>query len=84
MAGIVACTKDDDTAAVTPVEKAEVTTLNVDVVLPASVREDWQLTIDMAQKNIALAQQKLKKQAHTPAQLELPTVKVQNSMTKNI
>ena len=62
MAGIVACTKDDDTAAVTPVEKAEVTTLNVDVVLPASVREDWQLTIDMAQKNIALAQQKLKKQ----------------------
>ena len=61
-AGIVACTKDDDTAAVTPVEKAEVTTLNVDVVLPASVRKDWQLTIDMAQKNIALAQQKLKKQ----------------------
>ena len=61
-AGIVACTKDDDTTPAVPVETAEVTTLNVDVVLPASVREDWRLTIDMAQKNIEQAQQKLKKQ----------------------
>ena len=61
-AGFVACSSDDDTTPVVPVEKAEVTTLNVDVVLPASVREEWQLTIDMAQKNIEQAQQKLKKQ----------------------
>ena len=61
-AGIVACTKDDDTAPAVPVETAEVTTLNVDVVLPASVRNDWQLTIDMAQQNIEQAQKKLKKQ----------------------
>ena len=35
-AGIVACTKDDDTTPAVPVETAEVTTLNVDVVLPDS------------------------------------------------
>ena len=61
-AGIAACTKDDDTTPAVPVETAEVTTLNVDVVLPASVRNDWQLTIDMAQQNIEQAQKKLKKQ----------------------
>ena len=61
-AGIVACTKDDDTTAVTPVEEAVVTTVNVDVVLPASVRQQWQRTIDMAQENIAMAQKKQKSQ----------------------
>jgi ABC-type branched-subunit amino acid transport system substrate-binding protein len=61
-AGIVACTKDDDTTPAVPVEKAEVMTINVDVVLPASIRQEWQQTIDLAQTNIAEAQQKLKKQ----------------------
>ena len=53
---------DDKGSDVLPVEKPEVTTLNVDVVLPASIRSDWQLTIDMAMDNIAQAQTKLKKQ----------------------
>ena len=60
--GFVACTKDDDTTPAVPVETAEVTTLNVDVVLPASVQDEWQLTIDMAMDNIKQAQAKLKRQ----------------------
>jgi len=60
--GFVACSSDDDTTPAVPVETAEVTTLNVDVVLPASVQDEWQLTIDMAMDNIKQAQAKLKRQ----------------------
>ena len=62
-AGFVACSSDDDTASGgSPVAKPEVTTINVDVVLPASVQDEWQLTIDMAMDNIKQAQAKLKRQ----------------------
>ena len=49
------CKSDDDT---TPEQKeAEVVELNVDVVLPSDIREQWQNAIDMALENIAKAQQ---------------------------
>ena len=58
----VACSSDDDKTPAVPVEKTEVHVLNVDVVLPASVQDEWQLTIDMAMDNIKQAQAKLKRQ----------------------
>ena len=60
--GFVACSSDDDKTPAVPVEKTEVHVLNVDVVLPASVQDEWQLTIDMAMDNIKQAQAKLKRQ----------------------
>ena len=53
---------DDTASGGSPVAKPEVTTINVDVVLPASVQDEWQLTINMAMDNIKQAQAKQKKQ----------------------
>jgi hypothetical protein len=39
--------------------KAEVMTLNVDVILPADIRTQWQPSIDWALRNIEVAQQTL-------------------------
>ena len=54
----VGCKSDDnDSGTVTP-SYEEVITLNVDVVLPASVRSQWQPSIDWALDNINKSQQK--------------------------
>lgn len=51
------CKSDDDT---TPEQKvAEAVNLNVDVVLPPDIREQWQNAIDLALDNIAKAQQQM-------------------------
>ena len=52
----VGCKSDDD-AVVDPSGPKEVTTINVDVVLPASIRSQWQSSIDWALANINKAQQ---------------------------
>lgn len=53
----VGCKSDDDSSEniITP---KEVTTLNVDVVLPADIRAQWQPSIDWALANLARAQQR--------------------------
>ena len=51
------CKNDDDNTIDMP--KAEVTTLNVDVILPADIRTQWQPSIDWALRNIEVAQQTL-------------------------
>ena len=52
----VGCKSDDDTVAdATP---KEVTTLNVDVVLPTDIRTQWQPAIDWALYNLHKAQQR--------------------------
>ena len=54
---LFSCQDDKDT---TPDQKdAEVVKLNIDVVLPTDIREQWQNSIDMAMDNIAKAQQKM-------------------------
>ena len=53
----VGCKSDDDTVVEEP-KQVEVTTLNVDVVLPASIRQQWQSSIDWALANLNKAQQK--------------------------
>ncbi len=52
---LVAC-KEDDERSVTPVATTDVTTLNVDVILPAAILAKWQPTIDWALENIDSAQ----------------------------
>ena len=53
----VGCKSDDDSSEniITP---KEVTTLNVDVVLPADIRAQWQPSIDWALYNLHKAQQR--------------------------
>ncbi|MBQ7179754.1 MAG: ABC transporter substrate-binding protein [Bacteroidaceae bacterium] len=53
---LTGCYEDDDNAPAIP--DAETIMLNVDVVLPASIRAQWQNSIDWAQQNIAQAQQR--------------------------
>ena len=54
---LFSCQDDKDS---TPDQKdAEVVKLNIDVVLPTDIREQWQNSIDMAMDNIAKAQQKM-------------------------
>jgi len=53
-AALYGCKSDDDTVA--EVGPKEVTTLNVDVVLPADVRSQWQPAIDWALDNISKSQ----------------------------
>ena len=53
----VGCKSDDDTVAENN-EPKEVITMNVDVVLPASIRSQWQPSIDWALANLSKAQQK--------------------------
>lgn len=55
---LFASCKDDNDSTV-PDSSAVETTLNVDVVLPADIRTQWQPTIDWAQDNIRAAQQLL-------------------------
>ena len=55
---LVACSdKDDKAADNTPKTNAEVRVLNVDVVLPTNIQQQWKNTIDWAMANIAKAQQ---------------------------
>ena len=59
-AALSSCKNDDET--IVPEQKdSENITLNVDVVLPPDIREQWQTSIDMALENIAKAQQKLER-----------------------
>ena len=55
---ITSC-KDDDATPVADGSPADIITLNVDVVLPASIQAQWKNVIDWAQENIAKAQKKL-------------------------
>ena len=56
--GLTACSdKDDQPVDITPQSDVIVKTLNVDVVLPASIKDQWQNTIDLALANITKAQQ---------------------------
>lgn len=55
-AALYGCTSDDKAEAVVPTP-SEVITLNVDVVLPADIRAQWQPSIDWALSNIHNAQQ---------------------------
>ena len=61
-AALNGCKSDDDSPAPVVTTPAEVTTLNVDVVLPANIRTQWQPTIDWALANINSAQQRQKHQ----------------------
>ena len=57
-AALSSCKNDND--AIVPEQKeAEIIKLNVDVVLPPDIREQWQTSIDMALENLAKAQQKM-------------------------
>ena len=56
-AALYGCTSDDKTEEVVPPTPSEVITLNVDVVLPANIRAEWQPSIDWALANIHAAQQ---------------------------
>lgn len=61
MTVLVSCHKDDDPEpdVIDEPQVAGDVTLNVDVVLPASVQKQWQHSIDWAMSNIAKSQQKL-------------------------
>jgi len=50
---------DEDKVSEAPPQPHEVTTLNVDVVLPSDIRQQWQNSIDWALDNISNAQQPL-------------------------
>lgn len=54
---VYGCKSDDDNTSEAPTAPTEVTTLNVDVVLPAEIRSEWQPAIDWALANISKAQQ---------------------------
>lgn len=54
---LVGCKSDDEETIDEPL--VEIVTLNVDVVLPENIREQWQKATDWALENIAKAQQKL-------------------------
>ena len=56
------CTSDDDHSDPVITTPEEVTTLNVDVVLPANIRTQWQPSIDWALANINNSQQQLSHQ----------------------
>ena len=57
----VGCKSDDDSSSTDNTPK-DVMTLNVDVVLPASIRSQWQPSIDWALENINKAQQQQSRQ----------------------
>ena len=50
---LISCSDKDDGVADAPT--AEVKTLNVDVILPTNIQQQWQNTIDWALANIAKA-----------------------------
>ena len=56
-AALYGCTSDDKAESVDPPTPSGVITLNVDVVLPANIRAEWQPSIDWALANIHAAQQ---------------------------
>ncbi|MBR1484473.1 MAG: ABC transporter substrate-binding protein [Prevotella sp.] len=58
IAAVCGCTSDDDSSEAVITTPKEVTTLNVDVVLPADIRTQWQPAIDWALANINSAQQR--------------------------
>ncbi len=53
------CKNDDDTPSPAPVQTAEETTVNVDVILPKSIQAAWANSIDWAMENITGAQRNL-------------------------
>lgn len=57
----VGCKSDDDSSSADNTPK-DVMTLNVDVVLPASIRSQWQPSIDWALANLTKAQQQQSRQ----------------------
>ena len=57
---LISCKEDSELVVDQPV--TEVVTLNVDVVLPAGIQQQWQNAIDWAMENIAKAQQKQPRQ----------------------
>ena len=59
---LAACSDKEDAPVVVEDSPIDIITLNVDVVLPADITNQWQNTIDLAQANIALAQQRLPQQ----------------------
>ena len=59
---LAACSDKEDAPVVVEDSPIDIITLNVDVVLPADVTNLWQDAIDLAQANIALAQQRLPQQ----------------------
>ena len=62
LAATLAACSDDDKDTVLDGSPVETITLNVDVILPPDIRTQWQNAIDLAQTNIAKAQQKLGRQ----------------------
>ena len=56
LAAMLACSDDKDDNNTPQNPQAEVTVINVDVVLPKSIQDTWQQTIDWALDNIAKAQ----------------------------
>ena len=56
LATMLACSDDKDDNNTPQNPQAEVTVINVDVVLPKSIQDTWQQTIDWALENIAKAQ----------------------------
>ena len=59
---LAACSDKEDAPVVVEDSPIDIITLNVDVVLPADITNLWQDAIDLAQANIALAQQRLPQQ----------------------
>ncbi len=59
-----ACSKDSESIDPTPVDPIpeQVDTINVDVILPQAIQQQWQNSIDWALENIALAQRMQKHQ----------------------
>lgn len=53
------CHKDDTESPAEPKVEYKTTTINIDVILPQEVRDEWQPTIDWALENIASAQKNL-------------------------
>ncbi|MBR3067155.1 MAG: hypothetical protein IKG77_05360, partial [Prevotella sp.] len=56
LATMLACSDDKDDNNTPQNPQAEVTVINVDVVMPKSIQDTWQQTIDWALDNIAKAQ----------------------------
>ncbi|MCR4603945.1 MAG: ABC transporter substrate-binding protein [Prevotella sp.] len=63
LASLASCSdKDDNDSNSENVAMVKVDTINVDVILPSSILDNWQQTIDWAQENIAMAQKMEKRQ----------------------
>lgn len=59
---LTGCSSDDDTTDSAALQQPTTVTLNVDVVLPRDIQQQWQPAISMALKNLQLAQRKQQRQ----------------------